>query len=294
MYFYIVDSDYKKRIKRFIQMNYARYCQLEMIDDLAALNHLSDAILITDDLTINLETVDVHYVVSSDDGRANYHYKYQNFKQLLAQLGAVSNCERRQAARIIVVTSLLGGVGKSSMARAITNMLGRSRESLLLRLFVPKCSSKQTLSQFIASQRHNNNFNLAAQTKHVDGIATLDGFFAAAELADNVLGDVFVEAKRLFDSSIYREIVVDATALPYCRSLFKFADHCYVLRSRQRRSEEAQLLADLQLDLADWQQIICSNSTDDSTLYQLPDSADRQAYQEAVRNILIEDGLYEY
>ncbi len=292
MNIYLFDEAYKKRVKRFIQLNYGLSQKIRLLDDLSQLDSTFSRCLLTDDLTVMRSDLELHYIVEQVDDHANHHFKYHNFRDLIAQLVGDLTISDDALTRIIVVTSLVGGVGKSTVARHIAKQLGESRQSLLLPLLTPQNSSKQTLSEFVITQRHNRQFNLANYVSTVDGVAELKGFFRAEELSDDVLKSVFSGIRQLFAKSPYREIIIDAPPLPYCQSLPDYADYTYLIRAEQRHAEERRISEGLQLSVAHWQSII--NRPAHSTRRSLPDLMQRADYNEALCNILIEDGLYEY
>ncbi len=293
MNIYIIDEAYKKRIKRFMQMHYGLSQKINLLEDLAQLDRLPARQLLTDDLSLVRPDCDVHYIVDAVDARPNYHCKHQNFKHLIEQLvGQITAVDDAVRTRLIVVTSLVGGVGKTTVARQMAKLLGRGQPSLVVALLTPQSSGRQTLSEFVVTQRHNSHFNLANYVVNDDGVAHLSGFFSPAELSDAVLAGVFDGVRQLFAKSPYREIVIDAPPLPYCQSLVNYVDCTYLVRSEARRLEEQKIIDGLQLPLNRWQLINSRPLTRQRR--SLPDLTSAAHYQEALTNILIEDGLYEY
>ncbi len=294
MYIFIHDNDYKKRIKRFMQLNYSANKSLHIIDDLNLIDSRQSTLLLTDDLSVNRPDLNVQYVVDGVVQGDNQHSKFQNFKQLIEQIGGnLTNENLKRKTRITLVTSLVGGVGKSTVAQNITKIIGRSGQSLLVNLFAPKTSGKNTFSEYVVTHRHNRSFDL---TKHVtveNGLNRLDGFFAAEELTDTVIASVFDSIKNLFSASPYQEIIIDAPAIPYCKAMAERVDHVYLIRSEKRFAEEEQIAANMQLQMADWSQIINGVSGKPSARC-LPLLDNEAAYDVALSEILIEDGLYEY
>ncbi len=294
MYIYIRDNDYKKRIKRFTQFNYSAHKSLRIIDDLNLIDSRQSNLLLTDDLSINRSDINVHHIVDGIAEGVNQHSKYQNFKQLLDQIdGRLTNSSANGRARMILVTSLVGGVGKSTVAQNITKIVGKKRHSLLLKLYAPKISSKNTLSEFVITQRHNRSFNLKDYVSVENELHQVDGFFAAEELADEVITSIFDNARNLFDASVYQEIIIDAPPLPHCKALTHLVDHVYLVRSEQRFVEEEKIVTAMQLTIKNWSQII-NNVNGGKNARCLPPLDNDMAYQVALSNILIEDGLYEY
>ncbi len=293
MNIYLLDEAYKKRVKRFIQLNYGLSQKIRLLDDLAELDSSFSSRLLTDDVTLERSDVELHYIVESVDQRPNYYFKYQNFRHLMEQLvGNLTASDDVALTRIIAITSLVGGVGKSTVARQIAKQLSKSRPCLLLTLLQPQTSSKQTLSEFVVTQRHNKQFDLTNYVTKRDGIAELAGFFRAEELSDSVLKSVFSSVRQLFAKSPYREIIIDAPPLPYCQTLPDYVDYTYLISDAQRHAEEQNISSALQLPIAHWQTIV--NRVVQPTARSLPDIIQMTDYQQALCNILIEDGLYEY
>ncbi len=293
MHIYIRDQNYKSRIKRFMQLNFSANKNLQMVDDINQLANLQSNFLLTDDQSIDRPDLNVHYLVDHMPQADNQHNKFQNFRQLINQIDhSVVTTTAKQNARMILVTSLVGGVGNSTIAENIASIINKQEQTLLLKFYAPQCSSKNTLSEFIVTQQHNRGFDLKKYVSIENGVHQLDGFFSAEELAEAVLDEVFSSVRSLFNVSTYHDIIVDAPPLPYCRALTKHVDYVYLVRSEQRFNEETQIADSMQLNLANWSQII--NNAPFNVKRGLPSITNHTAFQAALTDILIEDGLYEY
>ncbi len=252
MHIYIRDQNYKKRIKRFMQLNFSTNKNLHLLDDINQLTKIQSSLLLTDDQSIVRPDLNIHYLVDHIPQTDNQHHKFQNFRQLIEQIDNSILTMTKHKARIILVTSLVGGVGNSTVAQNIASILAKPADSLKVKLYVPKTSSKNTLSEFVITQRHNRTFDIKKHVSIENGVHQLDGFFAAEELTETVLEDIFGSVKALFNASTYRNIIIDAPPLPYCRVLPKLVDHIYLVRSEQRFNEEAQIAENMQIDIAKW------------------------------------------
>ncbi len=292
MYIFIRDQEYRKRVERFINLNYADYNWLYLITDPAQLDANSATEVLTDELTFAPTNATVHYIVDADDHRPNYHYKYRSFRGLIETIKG-SRATRRASpmARIVVISSLVGGCGKTTLANQMANLMAGTAPVLLVNLLAPAQSAKGMLSEHLITSQHNRAFNLADCVDQVDGIARLGGFFDNRDLLDLATDDIRQSALALFRSSGYRNVIIDAPALPHCRSIIDFGDVTYLLRDATRRSEEVAIMTGMGLGNAFKPIYVRSPEPSARTL---PTNQNLRDYRLALRNILTEDGVYEY
>ncbi len=292
MYIFIRDEAYRKRIERFIHLNYADYNWLYLLSDSAQLDTAMSAEVLTDDLTFAPANATVHYIVEADDKRPNYHYKFQSFRRLIESIkGCQSARSELTTARIIVISSLIGGCGKTTLANQMASLMAVAHPVLLVNLLAPAQSAKDMLSEYLITSQHNRAFKLADCVEQVAGIARLGGFFDSRDLTDLAADDIKQSAQQLFRTSGYRNVIIDAPALPFCRSIIDFGDVTYLLRDATRQAEEMAIMTGM--GLANSFKPVYMRSLE-AAPRSLPSDQNLQDYRLALRNILTEDGIYEY
>ncbi len=292
MYIFIRDQAYRKRIERFIHLNYADYSWLYLPTDKSQIDPDVAGEVLTDDLTFQPLNMTMHYIVEAEDERPNYHYKYQSFRAIIEAIKGRQLVERQTAARIVVVSSLLGGCGKTTFARQMAELLSTTRAVLLVDLLSPARSAENMLSEHLITSRHNRSFKLSDCVQQSGGLSSVGGFFSSRDLQGVAEQDVRQGMQNLLRSSPYRDVVIDAPALPHCPSIIEIGDVNYLIRDGTRVAEERAIISGMGIVVEAFKSI--QTRTDGAVLRSLPEDGDLQNYQLALRNILSEDGIYEY
>lgn len=155
---YFEDSQYSMVVDYFISSNLHYSSKIVKLDNKSDISDFREYILLTDSQKIYDEALqNIKYILCDyESGIKNMIYKFQPFDEIINRIFAENNLEDgtliSSSIKLISISSLYGGAGKSTILYHLSNYLNIQSTVAIYNGF--NSSSKQDLKQFILDMKY--------------------------------------------------------------------------------------------------------------------------------------------
>lgn len=242
MLIHIIDPDYNKRIRKFLNLNYRDYSALRIVDTLGVDELQNNTVLLTDDLTLISKTGSkIYYLSEQPESKANHIYKYQSFKRVLSQVAELKQVDNHKQ-RISAISSYVGGVGKTTVAQTMTKLLAGKYNAIYLPLIDGIALRDKDLSDFIFELASGHGaITLDDYIRQEGDIQVFSGFSQVQDLLEANLAQVVSALKEQLAQRGINELIIDLPPVVYLNQLPTWSDVLFIVKDAARHDEETAI-----------------------------------------------------
>lgn len=242
MLIHIIDPDYNKRIRKFLNLNYRDYSALRIADTISTDDLKNEPVVLTDNLKLNSTTgTKIYYLSEQPKSKVNHIYKYQSFKRVLSQVAELKQVDNHMQ-RISAISSYVGGVGKTTIAQAMTKLLASKHNAIYLPLIDSMAPSDKDLSDFIFELASGHgDITLDDYIRQDGDIQVFSGFSQVQDLLESNLEQVVSVLKEQMAQRGITELVIDLPPVVYFNQLPNWPDVLFIIKDAARHSEETAI-----------------------------------------------------
>ncbi len=241
MIIYIKDLAYRQRIKTFIRQNFNQYGVIELLEEWRD-EYLDSDFILTDDNDLLVHNLPKIYYLSEQVSDSHLSiYKYQRFDQILNHIPTLSKSKTNIDFRIIAVTSLLGGAGKTKLAHSIIRNLNCHYRALYLPLLSPE-STGITLSD-LAFELSFGGEVPELNFRQDNSLLMLNGFKSLSDLVHADFKEILSYLRDYLLLQGISALVIDAGNYYFSNLLADNVRDIICVRDYQRQTEEERIVA---------------------------------------------------